>query len=129
MEIFSENKFFWKTVESFYSNNIVSREQITLIEKAQIILEDSYVAQSLNFFFSNIVINFKITEYTDNNSNFKNITSPIIKFILKYRNHSNILTIGEVCKERSTSPFPFSEICKEKLLRDILNLDASKTCN
>ena len=106
-----------------------SVQRTNYIENDQIILEDSYVAQSLNFFFCNIVINPKITKYTDNNSNSENITSPIIKFISKCRNHRNILTIGEVCKDRSASPFPFSEICKEKLLRDILNLDPLKTCN
>ena len=31
-------------------------------------------------------------------------------------------------QERSTSPFLFSEVCKEEILKDILNLDTSKTC-
>lgn len=47
-----------------------------------IILEDSDVAQALNSFFSSIVTNLKISEYTDNNSNSENIADPI-KIILK----------------------------------------------
>ena len=47
---------------------------------------------------------------------------------MKYTNHPSILTIGKVCKERSTSPFSFSEVCKEEILRDILHLGPSKTC-
>ena len=39
-----------------------------------------------------------------------------------------MLTIGEVYKERSPNPFSFSEVCKEEILSDILNLDKSKTC-
>lgn len=35
----------------------------------------------LSLFFSRTVNNLKITEYTDNNSNSKNITNPIIKII------------------------------------------------
>ena len=29
---------------------------------------------------------------------------------------------------RSTSPLSFSEVCKEEILKDTLNLDTSKTC-
>ena len=53
----------------------MSKEQITLIENAKIISEDNDVAQSLNSFFSSIVTNIKILEYTCNNSNSENITS------------------------------------------------------
>ena len=54
-----------------------------------------------------------------------------MKIILKYRNRSRILTIREVCRERPykpTSRFSFSEACKEAIVKYILNLDTSKTC-
>ena len=44
----------------------MSEEQITSIENDKIILKDIDVAQSLNSFFSSIVTNLKIPEYTDN---------------------------------------------------------------
>ena len=106
----------------------MSKEQITVIENDKIISEDNDVAQSLNSFFSSIVTYLKIPEYTDNNFNSENITDPIITIILKCRNHPSILTIGEPCKERSTSPFSFSEVCKVEIVRDIFNKDTSKTC-
>ena len=99
-----------------------------MIKNDKIISEDSHVAQSLNSFFLSIVTNLKIPEYTDNNSNSENITDPKIKIILKYRNHPSILTIGEVCKERSASPFLFFQVCKEEIIKDILVLGTSKTC-
>ena len=52
----------------------------------EIISEYSDVAQTLNSFFSSIVINLKIPEYTDNSSNSENIIDPIIKISLKYTN-------------------------------------------
>ena len=122
------NKNILENSEAFFSDKIISREQITLIENDKIISEDSHVAQSLNFFFSSIVTNLKIPEYTDSDSSSENITDPIIKTILKYRNHPSMLPIGEPCQERSTSPFSFSEVFKEEVLRYILNLDTSKTC-
>ena len=40
----------------------------------------------------------------------------------------SILAIGEVCKEKSDSPFLFTGIDKEEILKVILNLDTSKAC-
>ena len=107
---------------------IVSKEQITLVENNEIIWKDSDVAQTLNSFFSNIVTNLKIPAYADSNSNLENVSHPVIKLILKYRDHPSILTIGEVCKEKSDSPFLFTGIDKEEVLKEIQNLDASKAC-
>ena len=47
---------------------------------------------------------------------------------MKCRDHPSILAIGEVCKEKSDSPFLFTGIDKEEILKDILNLDTSKAC-
>ena len=73
----------------------------------------------MNSFFSNIVTNLKIPAYADSNSNFENVADPIVKLILKYRDHSSILTIGEI----------YSGIDKVEILKEILNLDASKSCH
>ena len=54
-----DNKTFSKT-EPFLLDNIVSKEQITLVENNAMISEDSDAAQTLNSFFSNIVKNLKI---------------------------------------------------------------------
>ena len=124
----SNNKIFWKTVKHFLLNEIVSEKQITLIENDKIIWEDSDVAQSLSSFFSSIETNLIIHEYNENDSNSKNITDPITNIILKYRNHPSIFTIEKVCKERSIGPFSFSEVCKEEILKDILNFHSSNLC-
>ena len=82
----------------------------------------------MNSFFSNIVTNLKIPAYADSNSSLENVSDPIIKLTLKYRNHPSILTLGEVCKEKSDSPFLFTGIDKEEILKEILNLNASMAC-
>ena len=79
------NKTFWKIVKPFLSDKILSREQITLVENNEIISEDIDAAQTLNSFFSNIVTNLKIPAYADSNSSLENVSDPIIKLILKYR--------------------------------------------
>ena len=82
----------------------------------------------MNSFFSNIVTNLKIPAYVDSNSNLENAADPIIKLILKYRDHPSILAIGEVCKAKSDSPFLFTGIGKEEILKEILILDTSEAC-
>ena len=99
-----------------------------MIENDKIIPEDSDFPQTLNSFFSSIVTNLKIPEYTDNNLNSDNITNPTIKIVLKYRNYPSIPTLREVCKERSISPFSFLGECKEEILKDILIFGTSRTC-
>ena len=84
--------------------------------------------RKLWIFFSNIVTNLKIPPYADSNSNLENVSDPIIKLILKYRDHPSILTIGEICKEKSDSSFLFTGIDEEEILKEILNSDASKVC-
>ena len=75
-----------------------------------------------------MVTNLQFPAYVDCNSNLENVADPIVKLILKYRDHPSILAIGEVCKEKSDSPFLFTGIDKEEILKEILNLDTSKAC-
>ena len=84
----TDNRKFWKTVKPFLSDKIVSTQKIILVESDKII---SNTAQILNTFLSNIVSNLKIPEYVENNPISGNIKDPILKLIVKYRNHPSIL--------------------------------------
>ena len=118
-------------MKPFLSDKIVSKEQILLVENEEIISEDSKIAESLNSFFSNIVKNLKIPGYRPHNDSlFENVSDPILQVILKYRNHPSILTIGEVCKNKSNKQplFSFSEVTRDEILKEILSLDTTKAC-
>ena len=56
---------------------------------------DDNTAEILNTFFSNIVSNFKIERYSNCAPLTNNIRDPVLKCILKYRNHPNIPAAGE----------------------------------
>ena len=123
------NKTFWKTVKPFLSDKIVSKEQITLVENDEIISEESNVAQTFNSFFSNFVTNLKTPEYKDYDISFiESVSDPIIRLILKYRNHPSILTIGEACKNKLNKQplFSFSKVTKNEIVKELLSLDTSK---
>ena len=93
-----------------YDRPGVSKEQILLVENEEIISEDSKIVESLNSFFSTIVKNLKIPGYRPHNDSlFENVSDPILQVILKYRNHPSILTIGEVCKNKSNN-FHFQKL-------------------
>ena len=71
-----------------------------------------------------MVNNLKIAKYANCDPISDNINDPVIKSIIKYRNHPGILKIGEVCNRKQWSVFFFSHD-KEQILKEILNLDSA----
>ena len=124
----SDNKKFWKTIKAFLSDKITSTQKITLIEKEEIIMGDDNTAKVLNTCFSNIVSNLKIEGYSNCDPLANNIRHPVLKYIVKYRNHPSILAIGEVYNKNRRLPFSFPKIKRDEILSDILKLETSKAC-
>ena len=120
------NKTFWKTIKPFLSDTIMSTEKITLIDNGEVVTTEQDTADVLNTFFFNIVTNLKIPEYADYDPITNNISDPILKVIVKYRNHSSILTIKEVCKKSHKFSFSFSQVEKKDILEEIQRLDIKK---
>ena len=122
----TDNKMFWKIVKPFFSDKVTSSEKITLIEEDEIIGNDSDTARVLNTSFSNIVSNLKIPEYTrcDPLSDF--ISNPVLKSIVKYRNHPSILRIGEICHGSNAINFSFSTV-QRTILNETTQSSSSKT--
>ena len=75
-------------------------KKITLVEGEGIINEDGENAEILNTFFSNAVKNLKIPEYQETDSLATNISHPIFKAILKYRNNPKNLNKGSIPKPK-----------------------------
>ena len=116
-------------MKPFLLDKTVSKEQILLVENDEIFPEDSKTAESLNYFFSNIVKSLKIPGYKSHtDSLFENISDWILKVILKYRNHPNILAIREVCKNKSNKQplFSFLQATRDEILNETLSLDTTK---
>ena len=72
--------------------------------------------------FSNIVSNLNIEGYSNCDPLANNIRDPVLKCIVKYRNHPSILAIGEVFQR----PLFFSKIQRDEVLSDILKLETSR---
>ena len=122
----TDNKTFWKTIKPFWSDKVVSRDKVTLIEQDEIVESDMNTTQILNNLFPNIVSNLKIAEYANCDPISDNINDRVIKCIVKYCNRPSIFKIGEVCNKKQCSLFSFSHVDKEEILKSILNLDSTK---
>ena len=104
----------------------MSTERITLIVNGEVVATEQDTANVLNTFFSNIVTYLKIPEDADYDPIANNISDPILKVIVRYRNHPSILTIEEVCKKSRKFSFSFSQVGKKDILEEILRLDIKK---
>ena len=110
----ADNKTFWKTIKSFIFDKIVSREKVNLIKEDEIVKSKIHTSEILNISFCNIVSKLKIVEYAHCDYISDNINDLVIA---KYRNHSGILKIAEVCNTKQCSLFSFSHVDKEEILK------------
>ena len=113
-----------KTVKPFLSEKATFTQKIALIDNDKIVRSDNDTARVLNTFFSNVVSDLKIPEYSNCDALAENIQEPVLKAIVKYRNHPSILTTGKLCKRNPQ--FSFRCVDKDEISKEILNLDASK---
>ena len=86
---------------------------------------DKETAKILNNFFSSIIQNLKISQYKEQDPISASISDPVMRAIVKYRAYPSIIAITENCN--SSTPFNFSFIDKEDILKEIKNLKANKT--
>ena len=67
---------------SFFSEKVRSTNKWTLIDREKtIILSDYNIVKVLNTFFSNIVINLNILEYSNCEPIANNIINPVLKYV------------------------------------------------
>ena len=121
-------KTFWKTIKPFLLDKVRSANKMTLLDKDEIIMDDYNTTKVLNIFFSKVVSNLDIEQYSNCKPLANNISDPVLKCVVKYSDHPNILTIEEVCNKHPRLPFFFSKINREEILREILKMETSKSC-
>ena len=106
------------------SKKIKSNERITLIEIDEIIKTEKGTVKVLKAFISNIVQNLDIQQYNVDDPICENINEPLLKTIVRYRNHPSIVAIKKFCN--SKSHFSFKNAQKEEILKELNNLNINK---
>ena len=120
-----DNREFWKTVSSLFSEKSYSKESISLINKGGLITESKDLAKTFNNFFSNIVNELGIEDVPDDEPNLSKIDDPISKAIAKYENHPSILRIKNYMKEKDLN-FSFEFVDKPNISKEINQLNGKK---
>ena len=102
----TDNKKFWGTMKPFLTDKGVSKNNISLIEGAKIITEDSDVAETLNNYFDEAVLHLGINEPSEHLIENHHVYDPIDSILLKFSNHPSILMINDIMIN-ATSSFSF----------------------
>ena len=77
----TNNKTFWKTISSLFSNKSYStNSRITLLKNGEILREESKVTNTFNKFFSNAVKEIKIEKDDNLLTDVMEETDPVLKY-------------------------------------------------
>ena len=112
------HKFIKKTEKikiALLSNKIKSSVKILLVEGEKLVTNDKGNADTLNTFFSNVLKNLKIPDFSDNKPLADNISHPTLKATMKYRNHS---IISEIENKTSGKNFDFSRVSEKDIVEE-----------
>ena len=96
-----------------FSDKSVSGDKINLTENGEYVKTEMKTAEVFNSFFSNIVKNIKIPYYSNFDPIAQIIEDPTLKPIVKYKNHSRILTIQ--AKYKCKNKFSFTEVTTQDI--------------
>ena len=110
-----DNSKFWKTVKPCFTDKINTNEQIILVEKDNIITDESKIANIMVNFFTNVVELLEIPENEDLINNVEHIDDNVTKAIIKYNNHPSIIKIKQ--EKVDTPVFKILSILLLKLLK------------
>ena len=99
ISIVSNNKTFWKVIKPFFTNKSTFGRNIKLIQKEEILKDDTEIAEELNLFFSNVVKSLDIAEntYLTNrvSDSFLLAFFPVARAIEKFKTHPSVLIIKD----------------------------------
>ena len=107
-----------------FSDKSISGDKTNLTENGEYVKTDMKTAEVFNSFFSNILKDLKIPQYSNFDPIAQNIEDPILKAIVKYKSHPNILTIQ--AKYKGKNKFSFIEVTTQDIEKEIFDLETKK---
>ena len=119
----TNNKEFWKTVKPFLSDKVTTFPKIALVEKGEIISDESKVANLFSNFFEDTIrpLGIKANEHSQEYYDLKNPAEIAIK---KYEQYQSINLINKNITNNENVHFP--PLDHENILEKIVNLDNKK---
>ena len=121
----TDNKTFWQTIKTFFSDKTLVSDQNTLTNNDEIISHYENIAKTFSDFFSNVVkdLNLKFDE-SFLNQNLGLIENPALRDLKRYKNHPSIKGIERNVKKRN---FSFSLATFTDIEKQLRNLNPKKS--
>ena len=120
----TDNRIFWKTAKSLFSEKHILNKKITLVENNDIVSNDVDVAEIMNLYFSFALHDLEIDGYAENLCSSSVNSDPISKIIVKFKDHPSILKIKERVIEKETFRLP--TVNEKVISAEINSLNKSK---
>ena len=124
MNIFKDNKTFWKNIKPLFSDKHKKNNKISLLINNKIITEEKVIAESLNDFFIESIEKLKIEPFTKSGPNDKTTSKSISEIIDQYNLHPSIKKIREYYDVKEV--FHFHNMTSQEFKQKINNLDTKK---
>ena len=92
-----DNKKFWKTVKSFFSDKLNNFGNISIIKNGNLLTDDFKIAETFNkYFFQNLVPNLNLKVPSTLLCQTSENGDEVLAALYKYQNHPSIKTILEI---------------------------------
>ena len=117
-----DNKKFWKTVKSFFSDKSNNFENLSLSENGNLLTDDFEIAQTFNKYFQNLVPNVDLKVPSNLLCQTPEHGNEVLAAIYKYQSHPNIKTILEKCN----FSFSFKTVSLTDIEKEMKSLNTNK---
>ena len=119
MKGISDNKKFWKTIKSFFSNKGLNTNNMMLVEDNEIVRKEEIIANIMNNYFTNTTTHLKLKPTKiDSKANLESI-------IDTFQNHEIVQRI-KLANFHSKSSLKFNSVIELDVKKEILNLSSTK---
>ena len=128
----TDNKKFWKTIKSLFSDKISYKETIKLAANDTILSDDQVVADTFSNYFNNIVKNLLTVTNKNypkeiaNNVNL-NLLDPVETAILKFKKYPSLNAIRGKLSKLGDPKFYFEYTSFDQTLKELEKPDPKKT--
>ena len=117
-----DNKNFWKTIKSFFSDKSNKFKNISLLENGNLLTDDFEIAKTINKYFQNLVPNLALKIPSNLLCQTPKNGDKTLAAIYKYQNHPRIKTILEKCN----FSFSFKTVSLTDIEKEMKSLNTNK---
>ena len=122
---YTDNIKFWNTVKPMFSSSSHGANNITLVEKGQILTDDQVLAETFNGFFIDAVSSLSIHENQALIDDAFDETDPVRKAVKKFQHHPSIIDIKKHVEVGDK--FSFWGVDTKEMIDEINKLDEKKS--